>query len=185
MGLFGVLASIITGGTFIVDSAKNASFNCERKQKSIQNGEITWTDYKGNDYLVSTGEQVFSHGGKLRSVKTGKVIIDYNKERERTINTEAIAKAKSEGKKYARLLFTDFNNRYYYVELSTMKRYYLQSSHVGTSSWYYKNYYPCGREKSSLFSFDPKEEKIQITKEEFVELGGTSRDVDQELGRIL
>lgn len=185
MGLFGLFATIITGGVYTAESIKNANYNRESKERAIQRGSKTYMDYKGNDYLVSTGERVYESNGQLKSLKTGRVIIDYNKERERSINGEAIAKAKSEGKKYARLLFTEFSNRYYYVELSTMKRYYLKDNHIGNEAHYYKVYYPYGREKSSISMYDPKEEAVEITQKEFKDLGGfVFSSGSHEMGRI-
>lgn len=183
MGLFGLFATVLTGGAFIASGMKNADYNRDRKERAIQEGRDYWSNHKGEQFLLSTGEKVYHYGGQLRSVKTGRVIIDYNKRREYTINSEALAKAKQEGKKYARLMFTEYNDRFYYVELSTMKRYWLSKFGNGESSLCHKSYYVDGMERSSLYSFDPKEEKVRITYQEYLELGGYSYD-EGFIGRV-
>ena len=141
MSLFGLFATIITGGAVLRDACSDASFDAKSKQEAIRDGRITWMDSHGNDYLVSTGEKVFYHGGKLKSVKTGRIIVDYDVERDKTLNAEEIRKAKEKNKKYAILRYPEFNHKSFYTELSTMKRYGLYGSKSVCGSEMYLKYY--------------------------------------------
>lgn len=171
MGLFGLFCSALTGGVFIADTMRNTSLDSKWKQDAIRNDHVTRIDSHGKEYLVSTGERVFSDSyGNLKSVKTGKVVYSYQQESANRYNREAIAKAKAEGKKYASLIYPEFNRRDYHTELSTMKRYYLRTdalSYYREPKKFYKIYYA-----ENLKYISPTDVNVEITKEEFELLGG-------------
>lgn len=174
MGLFSLIASVFTGGVLINDTIKDASFDSKSRLDAINKGNLTWMDSHGNIYLISTGEKVYFNKDKLISVKDGKVILDYNLNRIKLANEEKIKKANEKSSKYVLLIYPEFNNRAYYTELSTMKRYYLKGSKSisGDYSKFTKNYYAEGCAKAKLWNDDPNEITVEITEEEFKALGG-------------
>lgn len=171
MSLLGLIATVITGGAVFRDACSDASFDAKSKQEAIRDGRLTWMDSHGNDYMVSTGEKVFYHDGKLKSVKTGRVIVDYELERTKTYNEEELRRAKENNKKYAELRYPEFNNKSFYTELSTMKRYGLYGSKSCTGyEKYEKYYYLPGKDK--VIGTPANDNPIEITREEYEELGG-------------
>ncbi len=172
MRLFGLLATIFTGGTLFVDSVKDGSLDTESRNRARENNSDTWIDSHGNMHLTSTGEKVFSHDYKLKSVKDGRVIIDYREKQCKEINRKNIEEAKTQGKKFVRLSYSEFGGKYYYTEISTMKRYYLIRNGYTNPASYKKVYYASGRKFGKVWDDDPKEESIDITRAEFMELGG-------------
>lgn len=175
MGLFSLIASVFTCGILISNTIKDASFDSKSKEDAINKGNITWMDSHGNTYLISTGEKVYFINDKLVSVKDGKIIIDYSLNRTKLINEKRIKKANEKSSKYVLLTYYEFNNRVYYTEIATMKRYYLTGSKSisGDYSKFTKTYYAVGCEKAKLWNDDPDEISIEITEEEFKALGGT------------
>lgn len=177
MGLFGLLATMLTGGALLGDSIKDMSYASEQRQKAIRNGKLTYGDGKGHDYLTSTGERVYSYGGQIRTVKDNRLILDYEQERYKKDNEFEMERAKKFGYKFVRLYYPEFDNKRYYVELSTMKRYYLMRVDSVKGDTYYKIYYKQNKATvTSVLSNEEREEKIKITKEEYEELAGYEKD---------
>jgi len=173
MGLFGVFATIFSGVICATEDIKDSNIDSLSKKRAIENNCNTWTDSHGYTRLVSNNEKVVSCGGKLISVKDGRVIVDYSKERINKINAKNIEKAKRENKKGVQLIYPEFKEKRYYTELSTMKRYYLDaypSKYGGTV--YKKVYYTDEKIGISTLFTDYKDEEVEITKEEFKALGG-------------
>lgn len=182
MGLLGLFASIITGGILVSESLSNANTNSERKSKAIRDGDDTWTNVKGREFYIKTGEEVFRHNGKLIALKSGRVIKDYIQEGAREVNKKRYDEAKEKKEKYMMKYYPEFHKRNYYVELSTMKRYYLSAIWNGSYHSCYKIYYEDGEELSGFFPDATR--KIKITEEEFKELGGMIlHGADFETGR--
>lgn len=176
MSLLGLLATIFTCGNLISDSSKEYSFNKQSKQDAINNGDIKWMDWHGDYRLVSTGEKVFKSNNKLRSVKTGEVIVDYALEK----RNNAIKNARENGKKYVVIKYPEYKDRCYYTELSTMKRYYLEAyysikekRHIFT-----KSYYTDGKPNISTKFDNFVDKEMEITEQEYRELGGYYSKID-------
>jgi len=170
MGLFGVFAAVFTGGAFLIDTFKDAKYDGELKDKARKENSLTWTDSHGREYMLSTGKRVYRHDGKIKSVKTGQTLADSRMDRIKRENQERINKAIKEGKKFADLYYPEFKNRFYYTELSTMKRYYLygDTDYDGIGGYYVKCYY---NDNEAEVSFGVQE-KEEITQEEYTDLGG-------------
>lgn len=175
MGLFGVFATMISGGVLFTDTCKNASIERQIKEQAEREHRNVWVDNKGNYRLVGTNEMCYMWDCKLKSLKDGRVIIDYEKERIKKQNEEAIAKAKAEGKKYCYLRYPKFSEDSrvrYLTELETGRRYYL--IHTRGYNNYKKGYYSEGHGGISTMLHDWEDEKIDLTEEEYMEWGGYS-----------
>ena len=99
MGLFGMFATMFSGGVYAVESCKEANYTSKQREQARLDGKITYS-VNGKDYLTSTGEQVFVWGGQVKSLKTGQIVYDMNKEYYMEQNRKAVAEAKEKGKKY-------------------------------------------------------------------------------------
>ena len=171
MGLFGFLATLLSGGIVLGSKAIEASYTTDNRQKARQNGNPYYTDGRGNTYLTSTGEKVYVTNGTAYSLKHHGVILydGYAEE-----NKKIIARERAAGKKYAHLYRRDEKSRYGFVweqtELSTMKKYEvfpIVYYNKEISDWdfsFYKRY--LDRDGYGIG------ESIKITREEFEELGG-------------
>lgn len=174
MSFFGVFASLFSSGVLFAESCKDAQYAANNREEARQQGRLTYGDGKGNDYLVSTGERVYTNGGKIYSVKHPTVVIhdgwkQYYEER----NAKELAEAKEKCKKYALLYYPDINanNGYsgHYTELSTMKRFTVDkivyfNKEIHDWDWsFFKTYYN-GDSKYG--------ENVKISRKEFEELGG-------------
>ena len=173
MAILGALLTLISGGVLFADSCKTASIERKSEEKAISEGRKVWVDNKGNYRLVGTNEKCYIFDDKLKSLKDGRVITDYNRERIIKQNAESIVKAKASGKKYCYLRFPEFsedNRVSYLTELETGKRYYLQS--YGSPKIYKKCYYSKGHGGISTMLKDWEDEKIDLTEEEYRQWGG-------------
>lgn len=165
--------NVVSGGVLLGETLHNYSLDNEYKQNSINKGRPVYYDSKGRMFLTSTGEQVYNGANStLKSVKTGRVVYDFKKESAKNVNRESIEEAKLEGKKYAILIYPEFNQKRYATELSTMRRFYLRDN----GSWrsdkkFYKIYYKDGSGVIAKYG-EPEDEKVEITKEEYDEFGG-------------
>lgn len=173
MGLFGVFATIFSGGVLFAETCKDASYAANNREAARQSGRLTYGDGKGNEYLVSTGEKVYTRDGKIYSSKQyGLVLHDGWKQYYMERNEKELADAKEKGKKYALLYYPDPNgqNGYssHYTELSTMKRFTISKVtylNKGNWDWGFSKFYYNGNDKYSG-------ESIIITRKEYEELGG-------------
>lgn len=175
MGLFGVLASVFSCGVLVVDTAQGNSFMAEQKQKAVRDGRMTYGDGRGNEYLVSTGEKVYTHGGKIYSAKHPTVVLyDMVQEYCDRQTKDSIRKAQEKGEKRTLITLPNVNSpsgySNYYVEVSTMKRFkvypivYLSRE---THRWefaFYKQYLTNDGHSDG--------DSVKITRKEFEELGG-------------
>ena len=170
MGLLGLFATLFTGGNFLKDTIKEGFFNAKSKENAIRDEQLSWMDWHGNRYMVSDGEKVFSHDGKLISVKTGNIVVDVKKENIKKYNQQKIKEAESEGIKWAELRYIEYNERIYLTELSTMRRYYLVGDldYQNGKGRFKKYYFKDGELYSWLYS----DEQYEVTKEEFDSLYG-------------
>ena len=177
MAILGALLTLISGGVVVADTCKNASIERQEREQAIRENRNVWVDNKGNYRLVGTNEKCYLYDDKLKSLKDGRVVIDYGKERIIKQNAEAIAKARAEGKKYCYLWYTEFcsasdeKKRDYLTELETGRRYYL-TNYGQNSENYFKKYYTEGKGRISTMLDDWKDEVVEITKEEYKEWGG-------------
>jgi hypothetical protein len=173
MSFFGILASLFTIGALTVDGVKNSSFDSGKQYEAKQENIPTWFDSRGNRRSTLTGNIVYTdYKGRLVDSKTNRVIYDVNLVRSNNINREVREEALKNGRKYARLMYPDYNNKYYYTELSTGKRYWLYGyrDRVSGRGSFEKIYYESGQEHSYQ-TFD-KNERIPISFDEYMELGG-------------
>ena len=173
MGLFGMFATMFTGGVYAVESCKEDNYTSKQREQARLDGKITYS-VNGKDYLTSTGEQVFVWGGQVKSLKTGQIVYDMNKEYYMEQNRNALAEAKAKGKKYIRFYYhadpnSDRGYSSYPTEVSTLKRFEVYPIVYKNKDkgyiWdfaFYKRYYN-GSELG---------DSIEITREEFEELGG-------------
>lgn len=173
MGLFGVFATIFSGGVLLAETVKESNYAANQREQARKEGKVTY-GVNGHDYLTSTGEQVFVRGGKVYSMKNhGVVLHDMNMEYYNGRNEENIQKAKEKDKKYAMYYFPDVNAERGYschnIELATMKRYqvdvivYMNKEIHNWDFGFYKQYYTDNGERL---------ESVKITRKEFEELGG-------------
>ena len=181
MGLFGVFATMFSGGVYAVESCKEASYTSSQREQARRDGKVTYS-VNGKDYLTSTGEQVFVWGGQVKSLKTGKIVYDMHKEYYMEQNKKAIADAKAKGKKYMNFYYhpdvnSDRGYSSYPTEVSTLKRFKVYPIVYKNKDkgyiWdfaFYKRYYN-GNELG---------DSIEITREEFEELGGDLRGMTPE-----
>jgi hypothetical protein len=175
MAFLGTLLTLISGGVLFADTCKTASMERETRETATREGRNVWVDNKGNYRLVGTNEPCYIYNDKLKSLKDGRVIIDYGKERIKKQNDEAIAKAKAEGKPYCYLRFPEFsedNRVRYLTEIETGKRYYL--SNYGTPRIYKKYYYSKGHAGIATMLNDWEDEWVILTEEEYRQWGGYS-----------
>ena len=173
MGLFGAFATMFSGGVYLAESCKEANYASSQREQARKNGKITYS-VNGKDYLTATGEQVFVWGGQVKSIKTGQIIYDMNKEYYMDQNRKALEKAKSNGDKYIRFYYhpnpdSDRGYSSYPTEVSTLKRfevypivYMNKEKNLEWDFAFYKRYF-YGNERG---------DSIKITREEFEELGG-------------
>ena len=172
MAILGALLTLISGGVVFADSCKTASIEKQSRETATREGRNVWVDNKGNYRLVGTDEKCYMYDDKLKSLKDGRVVIDYGKERINKQNAEAIAKARAEGKKYCYLRypeFSDSNKVSYLTELETGRRYYLKHSSISS---FVKGYYSKGHGGISTMLTDWEDETIELTEEEYNEWGG-------------
>ena len=177
MGWFGFFSTLCSGGVVAADTMKNAYYEGENRERARQEGKVTYSDGRGNDYLVSTGEKVLVRNGKVYSLKhSGVVLYDLAKENYAAINSKTIEEARLKGKKCARIYLpcessaSGYNN--FLVEISTRRRYevypivYLNK---GIHNWDFA-YYKC------YLTNDGKRvgDSIKIDKQEFEALGGST-----------
>lgn len=175
MSFFGIFASMLSGGILLGETLRDANYASNNREEARQQGRLTYGDGKGNEYLVSTGEKVYTHGGKIYSVKHPTVVIhdgwkQYYEER----NAKELAEAKEKCKKYALLYYPDPNGQNGYsghsTELSTMKRFVIDkvvyyNKEIHDWDWsFFKHYY----NGDSKFGG----ESVMLTRKEFEELGG-------------
>lgn len=175
MAFLGLLLNLISGGVVLANSCKTASIERQSRDEAIRENRNVWVDNKGNYRLVGTNEKCYIYDDKLKSLKDGRTIIDYGKERIKKQNAEAIAKAKAEGKKYCYLKYPEFsvdNRVSFLTELETGRRYYLTS--YGDPRRYKKCYYSEGHCGISTMITEWEDEKIDLTAEEYKEWGGNS-----------
>ena len=173
MAILGSLLTLISGGVLFADSCKTASIERQSRETATKEGRNVWVDNKGNYRLVGTNEKCYIYDDKLKSLKDGRVIIDYERERIVKQNAAAIAKAKAEGKKYCYLKFPEFsedNRVRYLTELETGKRYYLRN--YGSPKVYEKGYYTKGHGGISTMLTDWEDKIVELTEEEYKEWGG-------------
>lgn len=177
MGLFGMFLNVISGGVLLGETIANSNLDSKYKQDAIRRGNPVWTDCNGKTYLVSTGEQVYETPDmKVKSLKTDKVVYDYRAESIKRCNQKAIADAKAKGKNHAYLTYPEFGKKRYNTELSTMRRFYLRNNGRGwddETNKFYKIYYTDGKATISKYNEECKDEVVEITKEEFLSLGGS------------
>lgn len=174
MGLFGVFASLFSGGVLLVETCKDGQYAQNSREEARRNGRLTYGDGKGNEYLVSTGEKVYTHGGKIYSKKhPTTVLYDMKQDYYNQLNKKNIEEAKREGRKRVLLSFPneDSPNGYSnaWVEVSTMRRFkvhlivYMNKEIHDWDFAFYKEY----------FTNDGKRDgDVKITRKEFEELGG-------------
>lgn len=175
MGLFGLFATIFTAGVATIDAFKEANYVGNQRRQANESGKITYSDRKGNDYLTSTDEAVYYHGGKIYSKKNPTVVVcDPRIEHYRKFNEEAIAKAKNSGQKRVILYFPKENSPQGYaagwVEVSTQRKFDVSvvtyfNREIGNWDFSFFKQYLTNDEK-------PDGNSIKITREEFNELGG-------------
>ena len=174
MSFFGVFASIFSGGVLLVESFKDAQYASNSRKEAIRNGRLTYGNGKGDEYLVSTDEKVYTHGGNIYSKKNHTVLHDGWKQYYMDRNTKALTEAKESGKKHAMLYYPDPNGQNGYsghsTELSTMKRFVIDkvvyyNKEIHDWDWsFFKHYY----NGDSKFGG----ESVRLTRKEFEELGG-------------
>lgn len=170
MSFLGIFASLFSGGVYVVESCKDASYATSQREQAWREKRMTYS-VNGKDFLTSTGEQVFVWGGKIKSLKTGQIIYDMNEANSIEQNQKYIMEAKTYGKKYicSYKIYNPETQKYESrtVELSTMKPYELEydsQSVNGKFEWIcYKKYLKNNGWMESL---------VRISKEEFDELGG-------------
>lgn len=182
MSIFGSLLTLISGGVLFADTCKNASIERQGREKAEREGRRVWVDNKGCYRVVGTNEKAYMHGDQLKSLKDGRVIVDYGKRLIDSLNEEEINKAKAEGRRYAKIWYTEFctgsneTKRYYLTELETGRRYYLDSyKRFGSNEYsYLKYYYKEGKGKIATSIDDWEDERVELTKEQYEEWGGYS-----------
>ena len=81
MSFFGIFASLFSSGVLFVDTCKIASIERQSREQAEKEKRNVWVDNKGNYRLVGTNEEAYIYGDQLKSLKDGRVIIDYGKER--------------------------------------------------------------------------------------------------------
>lgn len=119
MGLLSFLSFAICGGAMINDSIKKSSMTEKSKEKAIQKGRATYTDYKGNkngkivDRALSTNEITFFNidrdgNRQMVGVKTGNVYSSFNPRQEWLDKMNK--KAKDDGKKFYYKEFPQFRD---------------------------------------------------------------------------
>lgn len=169
MGLFGLIATLITGGAYTKDAIRDINHESKNREKAKRNHSLMYTDSHGHDRLTTSSEKVCYHGGKVYSLKHPNVILyDTKAEYYSRVNKEAIEYAKSQGKKYARLHYAkenDWNDTYYCTtELSTMKKY--ETGLFALGDWQYFKHY------KEYNGYLQTVETQRISLEEYKELGG-------------
>lgn len=174
MSFFGIFASVLSGGILFGETLKDSHYASNNREEARQQGRLTYGDGKGNEYLVSTGEKVYTHGGKVYSKKhPTTVLYDMKQDYYSQSNKESIEDAKREGRKRVLLSFQneDSPNGYSnaWVEVSTMRRFkvhpivYMNKEIHDWDFAFYKEY----------FTNDGKRDgDVKITRKEFEELGG-------------
>lgn len=165
-----MLATMFSGGVYAVESCKESRYAASQREQARLDGEITYS-VNGKDYLTATGEQVFVWNGQIKSLKTGKIIYDINKENVRKHNNKYLEETKTEGAKYisSYKIYNPENQKYesYTVELSTMKPYELVYKSISKGDEFEWIYY-----KKYLKDNGWMEDLVRINEKEFKELGG-------------
>ena len=172
MGLFGLFATMVSGGILFADTCNTAAIERQSREQAEREGHSVWVDNKGNYRLVGTNEKCFMHGDKLLSVKDGRTVIDYKQERIKKQNAKAIAEAKAEDKKYAYLMYPEIstdNRVRYLTEIETGRRYYL--THSRFTKKFIKGYYGNHAGIGTLLN-KREDERIELTEEEYKTWGG-------------
>ena len=173
MGLFGLLLTVTSGGVLFADSCRTASENADSRAKARAEGRQVYVDHKGNYRLVTTNEIAYIWNDKLKLAKNSQVVYDYKAARIKMQNEESKKKAKGKGLKGCQLIYPEFDNKRYYTEFSTGRRYYLlHYKHYGEPDRYIKGYYTDGKKGISTMIQDWEDERIDITLEEYEALGG-------------
>ena len=173
MGLFGLLLTAASGGILFADSCRTASENADSREKARREGRQVYVDNKGNYRLVTTNEVAYIYGDKLKLAQNGQVVCDYKKARIKKQNDEYIAKAKEKGLKGCQLIYPEFNDRRYYTEFSTGRRYYLSINQFARPHKYYICYYTGNHSGTSCpWLTDWEDEKREVTVEEYRLYGG-------------
>ena len=172
MGMFGFLATLVSGGFFVTQNLKETEYVANNREVARKDGKVTYADGKGRDYLTSTGEQVLVQSGKIYSLKnTNQVLYDMNQVYYAEENQKRLAEAKKDGKKYILSYYhpnSAVSRGYspYTTEISTMKPFSLlyDVRYYNGYHWIYYKQYLTGNGKL--------EKLEQINEEEFKELGG-------------
>lgn len=175
MSLFGIFASFFSGGVWFAESCKDAQYKSNSREEAKRQGRLTYGDGKGNEFLVSTGEKVYTYDGKIYSKKHPTTVLhDGWKQYYMDINTRNLTEAKEKGKKYASLYYPDSKGKngysYHTTELATMKRFTVDkvvylNKEIHDWDWaFFKKYYNGDSQYGG--------ESIKITRKEFEELGG-------------
>ena len=175
MSFFGIFASIFSGGVLFTDTCKDAQYIANNREEAKRLGRLTYGDGKGHEYLVSTGEKVYTNGGKIYSLKNPTTVIhDGWKQYYAEQNEKELANAKSKDKKYVLLYYPDSKGKNGYsshnIELSTMKRFRVDkvvymNKEIHDWDWaFFKHYY---KENDKYDG-----ESIKISRKEYEELGG-------------
>lgn len=178
MAFLGTLLTMISGGVLFADTCKTASIERQSREQAEREGRNVWVDNKGNYRLVGTNEKCYiTYDNKLKSLKDGRVVINYNDIKINRINEESIAKAKAEGLKGCEILYKQYSKpgekeRRYYTEFSTGKRYYLHINIFDNPEKYYVCYYTENKPGISSLLTDWKDERREVTVEEYRSYGG-------------
>ncbi|MBQ8165739.1 MAG: hypothetical protein IJZ96_01735, partial [Lachnospiraceae bacterium] len=135
--MLGVFLTAISGGGLFADSCRTASENADSRAKARAEGRQVYVDNKGNYRLVTTNEVAYIWDDKLKLAKNGQVVYDYKAARIKKQNEEYIRKAKEKGLKGCELIYPEFEDRRYYTEFSTGKRYYLSINTFSHPEKYY------------------------------------------------
>lgn len=174
MSFFGIFASIFSGGVLLAETCKDAQYAANSRDEARKTGRLTYGDGKGNEYLVSTGEKIYTYDGKIYSKKhPTTVLYDMKQDYYSQLNKKSIEDAKRDGKKKVLLSFFNEESPNGYsnalVEISTMRRFkvypivYMNKEIHDWDFAFYKEY----------FTNDGKrDESVKITRKEFEELGG-------------
>ena len=174
MSFFGIFASMLSGGILLGETLKDSHCASNNREDARRQGRLTYGDFKGNEYLVSTGEKVYTYGGKIYSKKhPTTVLYDMKQDYYNQLNKKSIEEAKREGRKRVLLSYPneDSPNGYSnaWVEVSTMRRFkvhpivYMNKEIHDWDFAFYKEY----------FTNDGKRDgDVKITRKEFEELGG-------------
>lgn len=174
MSFFGIFASMLSGGILFGETLKDSYYASNNREEARHQGRLTYGDDKGNEYLVSTGEKVYTHGGKVYSKKhPTTVLYDMKQDYYNQSNKKSIEDAKRECRKKVLLSFPNeespngYSNAW--VEVSTMRRFkvhpivYMNKEINDWDFAFYKEYFT---------NEGKRDGDVEITRKEFEELGG-------------